>query len=343
MPKASPLPFARALIAALLAASPLTAAMAQSSNAAPPAGAAVIVIVPDSLANAPRTVSELLRDYAPAASVQRSTGAVGASAWVSLRDAGAILGGDPLVVVDGIRQVSARANLDTLDRREPSILDDIMIDDVARVEILPGPAAAASYGDDGQRGAIVITTRAPGEGRPRFSASVTTSSAEANPGYARNLSRATSNGYACPYYLEAQGTCTATVTTRYTPLLDRSPFRSAQQLRAHLGAIGGLGPLGYAASLGFERGSGTLQSDAADRTIASLRLRLPVTPAIRVSLASFATGRGITFPTQGGNSLLAWGVGGGSRRRSSCLGAGAAGWFGRADTLRAASTTLTFA
>ena len=311
MPKATPLPRALSLIAALLAAAPLTAAMAQSSNAAPPAGAAVIVIVPDSLANAPRTISELLRDYAPAASVQRSTGAIGASAWVSLRDAGAILGGDPLVVVDGIRQVSARANLDTLDRRAPSILDDIMIDDVARVEILPGPAAAASYGDDGRHGAIVITTRAPGEGRPRFSASVTTSGADANAGYTRNFTRANPLGYACPYYLEAEGSCTATVTTRYTPLLDNSPFRSAQQLRAHFGAIGGLGPLGYAAALGFERGAGTLEADAADRTVASLRLQLPVAPALRVALTSFATGRGVTFPTQGGNSVLAWGVGGG--------------------------------
>lgn len=306
-----PLPFTRALIVALCAAAPVAAASAQSLTTAPPAGGSVIVIVPDSLANPPRTVSELLRSYAPSASVQRSTGAVGASAFVSLRDASAILGGDPLVVVDGIRQVIARASLDTLDRRAPSILDDIMVEDIARVEILPGPAAAASYGDDGRRGAIVITTRAPGAGAPRFSATVTTSGADPNADYARNFSRANPQGYACPYYLEAEGSCTATVTSRYTPLLDRSPFHSAQQLRAHLGAIGGLGPLGYAASLGFERGSGTLASDAADRTVASLRLRLPVTPALRVALNSFATGRGITFPAQSNNSVLAWGVGGG--------------------------------
>jgi outer membrane cobalamin receptor len=190
-------PRARALTIALLFAPTAGASAQQLTNGASPspspspapAGASVVVIVPDSLASAPRTVSELLRDYAPAASVQRSTGALGASAFVSLRDASAILGGDPLVVVDGIRQVSSRASLDTLDRGAPSILDDIMLDDVARVEILPGPAAAASYGDDGRRGAIVITTRAPGVGHPKFSASVATSSADADPGYGRNLAR----------------------------------------------------------------------------------------------------------------------------------------------------------
>ena len=311
LPSARSLRALSAAVVALAIVSPASAQEPQPAGFAAPTGAAVVVIIPDSLSHAPRTVSELLRDHAPFASVQRSSGAIGSSAFVSLRDASAVTGDDPLVVVDGIRQVSARANLDTLDRRPPSILDDIMLDDVARVEILPGPAAAASYGDDGRRGAIVITTRAPGDGRPRFRASITTSSADANPGYPRNLARVGATGLACPYYQEAAGICTATATTRYTPLLDRTPFRSGQQLRAHFAAAGGAGPLGYAASLGAERGSGIMESDATDRTVASLRLRLPVSSIARVGLAAFASGRGITFPAESYNSVLASGVGGG--------------------------------
>ena len=302
---------ARALAVVFLAATPLASARAQDSlNVQPPAGAAVVVIIPDSLDGAPRTVSELLRDRAPSASVRRSTGAIGASAFVSFRDASA-LGGDPLVVIDGIRQVHARLSLDTLDRRSPSVLDDIMVEDVARIEILPGPAAAASYGSDGQRGAIVITTRARGRGGPAFSASMVTSGSDGSADFARNLTRATASGYACPYFMEVAGSCTATATTRYTPLVDRTPFRSAQQLRAHLGATGGVGRLGYAAALGFERGSGTMQTDAADRTVARLRLQLPVSSIVRVGLSSYANGRGITYPAQGDYSVLGAGVGGG--------------------------------
>jgi len=323
-----PVAIRHALVAALgiafLATVPISSAAAQqSANAAPPAGAGVTVIIPDSLVNAPRTLSELLRDYAPAAAVQRSTGGIGASAFVSLRDASAVRGDDPLVVIDGIRQVSYRVSLDTLARRAPSILDDIMLDDVARIEILPGVAAAASYGDDGQRGAIVVTTRAPGSGRPVLRASISTSAADDEGGYARNLSRVTATGTPCAYYSEALGYCTATATTRYTPLLDRSPFRAQQQVRAHLGASGGLGSLGYVVALGGERGAGTMAFDAADRTVASLRLRLPVGSLVRIGLASFATERGISFSSQRDYSVLGWGVGGGPLDCSAATPCGA--------------------
>lgn len=286
-------------------------AFAQSSPSAAPAGADVIVIIPDSLHDAPRTLSELLRERVPSVSVNRASGGLGASAFVSLRDASAVRGDDPLVVIDGVRQVSYRAAMDTLSRRAPSILDDIMLDDVARVEVLTGPAAAADYGYDGQRGVIVVTTRPPGHGHPSFRASITTSAADDNASFTRNLARVSGSGSACPYYYEAAGFCTATATTSYTPLLDRSPFRAAQQARVHLGASGGLGALGYAASLGYERGIGTMEADAADRTVASLHLAMPVASAVRVSLVSSATERGITLPIDGYGSVIASGLGGG--------------------------------
>lgn len=304
----------RALPAALLVAAIATRASAQvpqSPNLPTPAGADVIVIIPDSLQTAPRTLSELLRQRVPSASVSRSTGALGASALVSLRDASVVRGDDPLVVIDGIRQVTYRASLDGLDRRAPSILDDIMLDDVARVEILNGPAAAASYGYDGQRGVIVVTTRQPGSGPARFQGSVTTSAVDADADYPRNLARVTAAGTACPFAFEASGYCTATSTSRYTPLLDRSPFRSAAQARAHLGATGGVGALGYAASLGMERGAGAMAADATDRTVAALRLAMPLASVARLGLAAFATERGVTTPREGSSSVLAGGIGGG--------------------------------
>jgi len=283
----------------------------QSSQANAPAGAGVIVIIPDSLRDAPRTLSELLRERVPAASVNRASGGLGASAFVSLRDASAVRGDDPLVVIDGVRQVSYRTGIDTLSRRAPSILDDIMLDDVARVDVLTGPAAAADYGYDGQRGVIVVTTRAPGHGAPSFRASITTSAADDNADFTRNLAGVSAAGSPCPYFWEAAGYCTVATTTDYTPLLDRSPFRGAQQARMHVGASGGLGALGYAAALGYERGVGTMEADAADRTVASLRLAMPIAPWARASLVSSATERGITLPAEGYSSLFAAGLGGG--------------------------------
>ncbi|MFL5562755.1 MAG: TonB-dependent receptor plug domain-containing protein [Gemmatimonadaceae bacterium] len=312
IPTSSRIVLARVALIALFGAVLTVRVSAQSApGAPPPAGADVIVIVPDSLSSVPRTLSELLRDYVASASVNRSSGGLGASAFVSLRDASAMRGDDPLVVIDGVRQVSYRTTIDTLSRRSPSILDDIMLDDVARVEVLSGPAAAAGYGYDGQRGVIVVTTREPGHGRPTLRASITTSAGDDNADYARNLARVSASGIACPYNYETAGFCTATRTSTYTPLLDRSPFRDAQQARVHLGASGGLAALGYAASLGYERGIGTMDADGADRAVASLRLAMPIAGRVRASLVSSATARGVTLPADGYSSLFAAGLGGG--------------------------------
>jgi TonB-dependent Receptor Plug Domain len=314
---------ARAVLLALVAAALPLPASAQSSAWSSPAGADVVVIIPDSLPDAPRTLSELLRSRVPSASVNRSTGGSDAGAFVSLRDASAVRGDDPLLVIDGVRQVSYRNSLDPFGRRAPSILDDVMLDDVARVEVLNGPAAAAAYGYDGQRGVIVVTTRPPGTGHPAFRASVTTTADDADPDYSRNMARVSSEGTACPYYAEALGGCTAVATSRYTPLLDNSPFRLGGRARATLGASGGLGPLGYAAALGGERGTGTMDADAMDRLTGSLRLAAPFGPMVRVSFSSFATERGATLPVDGYSSLIASGLGGGPLDCSAATPCGA--------------------
>jgi hypothetical protein len=301
---------ARAVLVALLGAACAPAfALAQASNA--PAGADVIVIIPDSLVDAPRTLSELLRSRVPSASVNRSSGGSDADPFVSLRDASVVRGDDPLLVIDGVRQVSYRNSLDPFGRRAPSILDDVMVEDIARVEVLNGPAAAAAYGYDGQRGVIVVTTRAPGAGRPAFRASLTTTADDADPDYTRNLARVASNGTTCPYYAEATGGCTSVATSRYTPLLDQSPFRLGGRARASIGATGGLGLLGYAAALGGERGTGTMDADAMDRTTASLRLAAPLGSIVHVAFNSMANERGVSLPIDGYSSLIANGIGGG--------------------------------
>ena len=312
IPISSRIVLSRVSLIALFGAALAVRLSAQSApGAPPPAGADVIVIIPDSLADAPRTLSELLRSRVPSASVNRSTGGSDGSAFVSLRDASVVRGDDPLVVIDGIRQVSYRSSLDAFGRRPPSVLDDIVLDEVARVEVLNGPAAAAAYGYDGQRGVIVVTTRVPAGGRPVLRAALTSMADDADPDYSRNLSHVASDGTACPYFREVVGGCTTVATTRYTPLLDDSPFRLGGRVRASLGANGGLGRLGYAAALGAERGAGTLDADATDRTTGSLRLTVPVGPMVRVAFSSFGTAGGATLPLEGSSSLLANGIGGG--------------------------------
>src|SRR5437667_307811 len=50
----------------------------------------------------------------------------------------------------------------------PSRIDDFDPEQIASIEVLKGPAAAALYGGDAANGVILITTRRPSSGRPAF-------------------------------------------------------------------------------------------------------------------------------------------------------------------------------
>jgi|GEM_PF-2050420 len=126
------------------------------------------VIVPNSTDRAPvTTMSELLQGRVPGLSVRRTSGASGAASRIRLRGTrSAISSSTPLVIVDGLR-VSAEAPRwttfsspgTTPGDEWTSPLDDLDPEDVERVEVLGGPAAAARYGTGATAGAIVITTR----------------------------------------------------------------------------------------------------------------------------------------------------------------------------------------
>ena len=101
----------------------------------------------------------------------RSSGIVGGGSRVRLRGATGIYATrEPIVIVDGVR-VDATQNAPGLSigGQQPSRLDDIDVDQVARIEVLRGPAASALYGTNGAGGVIRITTRAPSRAKTSWS------------------------------------------------------------------------------------------------------------------------------------------------------------------------------
>ena len=69
------------------------------------------------------------------------------------------MAGEPIVIVDGIRvnamQDATVVHIDVSTSR----IDDIAPEDVARIDVLPGPAAAGIYGPGAAGGALIITTK----------------------------------------------------------------------------------------------------------------------------------------------------------------------------------------
>jgi hypothetical protein len=275
-------------------------------------GADIVVIFPDSLPDMPRTMSELLAARVPGLFVQRSTGAAGASSWISMRDAGAVQALEPLVVVDGVRRASTPPHFNLFgtssntlagERVLPSLVDDIPVDQVERVEILHGPAAAARYGRDGRYGVIVVTTRRPASGRPQLRASLTGGVGSERADFPANFAHLDANGNTCTNADAAAGRCTQVGTSSYSVLRDRSPFASGTRRGARLDATAGLGIASFAFGATHDRADGVLPMDGADHTAVTARAHVPFGSRVRLSASAQTSLRGVSQPAQGSSTL----------------------------------------
>jgi hypothetical protein len=99
-----------------------------------------------------RSVYEALRAIAPYM-VSHLTGEVGGDRYISNRAGRTFSGGEPIVILDGIRltQVTVAA------------LEDIPIEDLERIEVARGASAAWRYGIGSAGGAIVLTSTRSGQ------------------------------------------------------------------------------------------------------------------------------------------------------------------------------------
>lgn len=267
-------------------------------------GASTITIFPDSLPDVPRTLSELLAAHAPGVVVQRSSGASGAGAWISFRDAAAATGRGPLVVVDGVRRVAIEAGSTTTSSRfGASTLDDIPVDQVERVELLRGPAATAAYGADARGGAIVITTRAPrGDGTRAFRAALTGGVVQNAVSFPRNFAYLDANGGFCYF------TTPCPTPTNWTPLDDYQLFRDGDHAAVSANAAAALGRARMALGSTFDRTRGVLPSDGTDRSAGTLRLEVPLGARSRLALSSQAVFRGLALPRERGGGVVYAGI-----------------------------------
>lgn len=271
----------------------------------------VFVIYPDSLPDTPRTMSELLAARVPGMLVQRSSGAAGAASWISIRDAAAIRGYMPLVIVDGVERVAAIETLGGFSgvRLGMSGIDDIPVESVERIEVLRGPAAAARYGRDAGGGVILVSTH-PAAGRMRAHVRLTGGFANENADFPPNYESLDANGASCLLYYERAGGCIPTSTNMYTVLRDRNPFRTGTRRGAEADVAGTVGALGYALGALHDRADGVLPMDGTDRSSMTARLLLPLGDRFRLSFAGQASLRGFSQPSQSDRftDLLAGGI-----------------------------------
>ncbi|MCK5146494.1 TonB-dependent receptor [bacterium] len=105
-------------------------------------------------------LSQLVAAKIPGVRIETSSGNVGGGIRFNMRSGGGLNGDEqPVIYVDGVRINSDEYEGTGVGGQGISLLADINPEDIANIEILKGPAAAASYGTNGSNGVVLITTK----------------------------------------------------------------------------------------------------------------------------------------------------------------------------------------
>jgi len=116
-----------------------------------------------------RSLDQALSGKIPGALVQQNSGNPGGGITVRLRGTGTVLGSaDPLYIVDGVIVNNDSPVLLLLGGYAQNRLVDINPEDIERIEVVKGAAAAALYGSRANNGVIQIFTKRGLQGRPRI-------------------------------------------------------------------------------------------------------------------------------------------------------------------------------
>jgi TonB-dependent SusC/RagA subfamily outer membrane receptor len=144
------------------------------------------------------TVDQALQGKVAGAQItQNSGGPGGGGVSVRLRGTNSFISGsDPLYIVDGVIIDNGSAQLADLGIRSnpQNRLADINPDDIERVEVIRGAAAAALYGSRANNGVVQIFTKKGTLGKPRFGLSARYSSNELREEQPFNLYPYNENG-----------------------------------------------------------------------------------------------------------------------------------------------------
>jgi len=246
------------------------------------------------------TVEELLNGRAPGVVVQPGSGNVGAGGRITVRGGTSLtLDNEPLLYVDGVRASNAVATGPVTQFFSPgpiSRINDLDPDDIERVEIIKGPAAATLYGTEASTGVINVITKRGAAGPPRWSVDTRFGSTWLRDPEARfptNYGRDTAGNLVALDIVEREN-------ARGTPIFSRGTSQTY-----HLGLGGGTELIRYYVAGGYEDSEGVERANQRRRH--SERVNVTLVPSERITLhASLGNGGGPTrlSPEGGGGGRI---------------------------------------
>src|SRR3982751_2368503 len=185
------------------------------------------------------TFSELMQARAASVNVSMSGGRLVDGGQFLVRGPSTIATeGAPMVVVDGMRMIEDEDDPVSTTTR----LDDIAIDDIARVEVLRGPSAAALYGSGASAGVIVVTTKRGVAGPLRGHVRAVAEGSQDAGRYVDRVRRrpvGSTTNFSCTLTAQAAGACVPGPLERWNPITEGNVFRAGVGAAAALDVAGG--------------------------------------------------------------------------------------------------------
>lgn len=137
------------------------------------------------------SVASLIQGKAAGVNVQRASGQVGSGIRFKMRGGGGLKGtGQPVIYVDGVRVDDSEVEGPSTGGQGFGMLATLNPENIAKIDILKGPAAAALYGTAGSNGVVLIETKTgaemPGMVGPRFHVRSTAGFSEMHTPYTAN-------------------------------------------------------------------------------------------------------------------------------------------------------------
>ncbi|HUQ19124.1 MAG TPA: SusC/RagA family TonB-linked outer membrane protein [Gemmatimonadaceae bacterium] len=265
-----------------------------------------------------QSVSQLLSAHVPGVNVIASGGTIGSGSRIRIRGANSIsLTNEPLVIIDGIRFGTAVGADNTsgatsigVGGQVPSRINDINPEDIASIEVLKGPAAAAQYGTAAANGVLQITTKRGRVGKPRwnvFAEGGTIRDVTTYPANWAQVGKTTAGARttACSLDNQTRNLCTPNPDSlvHFSPLDAADPFIDGHRGAYGASVSGGTDAIQYYLAGNYDRQQGVFEISQEQRAGGRANLSVQVRPNWTVQLGTSYLADHLRLPQNDNNTL----------------------------------------
>lgn len=262
------------------------------------------------------SMSDLLSGRSEGVILQDVNGTTGSGQRIRIRGANSLsLSNEPLVFVDGVQYNSANTLSIGVGGQEAGRFNDLNPNDIANIEVVKGPAAAALYGTAAANGVLLITTKRGRAGDAEWNFYAEYGELEDKFEYPMNYMAYSvvgdasapftlpsgafnSTDYAyCPNRSAAAGTCTQDGVATFNTLLDARtrPFSTGNRGRYGASVRGGNDRVTYFVSGEIGDETGVINYNTLDKSSVRANLNAAINDQVDLSVTTGYTKQSTGF------------------------------------------------